>query len=169
MAEKRTPWRTFKLCPISLPQSAELLPWQPTHTQLELQTINRFSQSWRRPPLGPSPGWKGLRALSHLISRITSSSLVQSGCIQQYSGPVLVSSCWLIHTTLCNCFCSISASFINTWEEYILFCTIQPSPTGPPGPLMPLMLCVFQRMQLSWEEKWKKTLIPLLNKDNFLK
>ena len=27
---------------------------------LELQTIHRFSQSWRRPLLGSSPGWKRL-------------------------------------------------------------------------------------------------------------
>ena len=33
---------------------------------LELQTIHRFSQSRRRPLLGPSPGWKCLLALLHL-------------------------------------------------------------------------------------------------------
>ena len=35
-----------------------------------LQTIhwfhNRYSQSWRRPLLGPSPGWKCLLPLSHI-------------------------------------------------------------------------------------------------------
>ena len=35
----------------------------PEHSRLELQTIHRFSKSWRRPlqgPSRPSPGWKHL-------------------------------------------------------------------------------------------------------------
>ena len=34
--------------------------------KVELQTIHRFSQSWRRLHQGPSPGRKGLLAFSHL-------------------------------------------------------------------------------------------------------
>ena len=40
--------------------------WKSAAYWVELQTIHRFSQSRRRPLLGPSPGWKRLLVLSHL-------------------------------------------------------------------------------------------------------
>ena len=40
--------------------------WADADKQLVLQTIHWFSQSCRRPLLGPSPGGKRLLALSHL-------------------------------------------------------------------------------------------------------
>ena len=43
------------------------LQWRCLLSQvIELQTIHQFSQSRRRPLIGPSPGWKCLLALSHL-------------------------------------------------------------------------------------------------------
>ena len=43
-----------------------LEPWPGSvSSSVELQMIHRFSHSWRRPLLEPSPGWKRLLALSH--------------------------------------------------------------------------------------------------------